>query len=260
MYFHNTKNGIFLILNEKETIQQALLKNGQFENLATKIAVEFAGNFTIIDVGSNIGTFSIPVARQLQKAKIISIEPQLKVFFHFCTNILINNLENIKPINIAIGKTKKKLDSIKVPIFDVFTEKYTGSVSLDPEIHELRKKINSIVEPNSYAKFFGDVSLRNLDDIVGKSRVTFIKIDVEGMEYSVLKSAEKTLIKLKPFIFFEAWNFVEFEFKKNKLTSYVKKFGYELIRVGEDYFAYHHEVISSEEVEKKFKKIGLVFD
>lgn len=108
MYFHNSQSGIFLILNEKETIQKSLLKNGYFEDLPVKICIKFSDNSTIIDVGSNIGTFSIPVALNFPKAKIISIEPQRNVYFHFCSNILINKLQNIYPLNIAIGKANKK--------------------------------------------------------------------------------------------------------------------------------------------------------
>ena len=78
------------------------------------------------------------------------------------------------------------------------------------------------------------------------------------MEYSVLRSAKKVIKKFKPFLYFEAWNFDEFLLEKNKLTSYVKKMGYELIRVGEDYFAFHPEMINEEKVLLKFAEIGLV--
>ena len=258
MYFHKSQSGIFLILNEAETIQKSLLKNGYFEQLAVKICVKFADNSTIVDVGSNIGTFSIPVAMNFPKAKIISIEPQRNVYFHFCSNILVNKLQNIYPFNIAIGKTNKKNGSIKAPLLDSFTEKYTGSVSLDPKIHELRKKLIGIAEPSLYAKNFEDVPLKNLDEIAGKDKICFIKIDVEGMELSVMRSAEKVLKKFKPFLYFEAWNFEEFKLEKNKLTNYAKKMGYELIRIGEDYFAFHPEIINEEKVLLKFAEIGLV--
>ena len=258
MYFHNSQSGTFLILNEAETIQKSLLKNGYFEQLAIKICIKFSDNSTIVDVGSNIGTFSIPIALNFPKAKIISIEPQRNVYFHFCSNILVNKLQNIYPLNIAIGKTNKKNISIKVPLFDSFTEKYTGSVSLDPNIHELRKKIIGVAEPSLYAKIFEDVPFKNLDEITGTDKISFIKIDVEGMEYSVIKSAEKVLKKFKPFLYFEAWNFEEFILEKNKLTNYVKKMGYELIRVGEDYFAFHPEIIKEEKVLQNFAEIGLV--
>jgi FkbM family methyltransferase len=234
------------------------LKNGYFEQLAVKICVKFADNSTILDVGSNIGTFSIPVALNFPKAKIISIEPQRNVYFHFCSNILVNKLQNIYPFNIAIGKTNKKNVSIKVPLLDSFTEKYTGSVSLDPKIHELRKKLIGIAEPSLYAKNFEDVPLKNLDEIAGTDRICFIKIDVEGMEHSVMRSAEKVLKKFKPFLYFEAWNFEEFKLEKNKLTKLCKKMGYELIRIGEDYFAFHPEIINEEKVLLKFAEIGLV--
>lgn len=258
MYFHNSQSGTFLILNEAETIQKSLLKNGYFEQLAIKICIKFSDNSTIVDVGSNIGTFSIPIALNFPKAKIISIEPQRNVYFHFCSNILVNKLQNIYPLNIAIGKTNKKNIRVKVPLFDSFIEKYTGSVSLDPKIHELRQKLIGIAEPSLYAKKFEDVPLKNLDEIVGIDKICFIKIDVEGMELSVMRSAEKVLKKFKPFLYFEAWNFDEFKLEKNKLTNYVEKIGYELIRIGEDYFAFHPEIIKEEKVLQNFAEIGLV--
>ena len=149
---------------------------------------------------------------------------------------------------------------IKVPLFDSFTEKYTGSVSLDPKIHKLRMKLKGIAEPSLYAKKFEDVPLKNLDEIVGADEISFIKIDVEGMEYSVLRSAKKVIKKFKPFLYFEAWNFEDFKTEKNKLTNYVKKMGYELIRIGEDYFAFHPEMINEEKILLKLAEIGLVVD
>lgn len=259
MYFHKTNNNeIFLILNKEETIQKSLLTYGNFEHLAAKIALKFSNNSSILDIGANIGTFCIPVALGLPLAKIIAVEPQRNVFFHLCSNILINKLLNVIPLNAAIGETKIKNSMIKVPLFDSFTEKYTGSVSLDPKIHELRKKLKDIAEPSLYAKKFEDVPLKNLDEIVGADEISFIKIDVEGMEYSVLRSAKKVIKKFKPFLYFEAWNFDEFLLEKNKLTSYVKKMGYELIRVGEDYFAFHPEMINEEKVIHNLGEIGLV--
>ncbi len=42
------------------------------------------------------------------------------------------------------------------------------------------------------------------------------------------------------------------------MTNYAKKMGYELIRIGEDYFAFHPEIINEEKVLLKFAEIGLV--
>ena len=134
MYFHKTNNNeIFLILNKEETIQKSLLTYGNFVHLAAKIALKFSKNSSILDIGANIGTYCIPVALGMPLAKIIAVEPQRNVFFHLCSNTLINKLLNVIPLNVAIGETKIKNSMIKVPIFDSFTEKYTGSVSLDPK-------------------------------------------------------------------------------------------------------------------------------
>ena len=93
MYFHKTNNNeIFLILNKEETIQKSLLTYGNFEHLAAKIALKFSNNSLILDIGANIGTPCIPLALGLPLAKIIAVEPQRNVFFHLCSNILVNKL------------------------------------------------------------------------------------------------------------------------------------------------------------------------
>ena len=117
MYFHKTNNNeIFLILNKEETIQKSLLTYGNFEHLAAKIALKFSNNSLILDIGANIGTPCIPLALGLPLAKIIAVEPQRNVFFHLCSNILINKLLNVIPLNAAIGETKIKNSMIKVPL------------------------------------------------------------------------------------------------------------------------------------------------
>ena len=89
---------------------------GNFEHLAAKIALKFSNNSSILDIGANIGTFCIPVALGLPLAKIIAVEPQRNVFLHLCSNILVNKLLNVVPLNAAIGETKIKNSMIKVPL------------------------------------------------------------------------------------------------------------------------------------------------
>lgn len=48
-----------------------------------------------------------------------------------------------------------------------------------------------------------EVELRTLDELLQDNPVHFIKIDVEGGEYDVLKGALQTLIKNKPYVIFE---------------------------------------------------------
>ncbi len=47
------------------------------------------------------------------------------------------------------------------------------------------------------------VQVKTLDDVVGDSMVNFIKIDVEGGEFGVLRGGIKILKKNKPFVVFE---------------------------------------------------------
>ena len=49
-----------------------------------------------------------------------------------------------------------------------------------------------------------NVYVKKLDDIFNQCKLDFIKIDVEGAEYNVLKGAQHTLQKFKPVIIFES--------------------------------------------------------
>ncbi len=53
----------------------------------------------------------------------------------------------------------------------------------------------------------GAIQARRLDDVLANyDDVVLIKIDVEGMETSVLESAKRTIAKHEPVIITEAWN------------------------------------------------------
>lgn len=260
MIFHQTAQGKFAICNPEETIQSTLLREGCFEQLSSQIAGLFCSKTSgiIIDVGANMGIFSVPVALSLPQSKIISVEPQRMVFMQLCANLLANKLMNVKPLNFAIGRGEG--GSISVPLFDVFNERYTGSVSLDQETQQIRQKIPGVAEPSTYANVYDRVPLKTLDEIVEGQAVSFIKVDVEGMELEVLMSGEHLIRTYSPYLFFECWSLSEFETQRIKLLDYVLGLGYNLVKFQEDYFAYHPRIISQEDILLELGRIGIGFE
>jgi FkbM family methyltransferase len=232
--------GRFLICNPQETIQASLLRHGQFEPLASAIALAVLPlrPGAVIDVGANIGAFAVPVARAEPERPLLAIEPQRMVFMHLCANLLHNRLRNARPLQLALGRPPATASRLRVPCFDVFTERYTGSVSLDPAVQSVRGGIAGVAEPSRWAVEHETVDLRSLDEVCHGLEVAFVKIDVEGMELEVLRSGEGLLRAQAPMLFFETWQLREFEAPRRELLQYVLGLGYAVLQVGGDCFAY----------------------
>jgi FkbM family methyltransferase len=258
LQFQETTQGRFLICNPMETIQHRLLLQGEFEPLGARIAeaVVALRPGAIIDIGANIGVFSVQVARALPQCLVISLEPQRMVFMHLCANLLGNRLVNVHPHNLAVGHSEPS-QTLSVPFFDVFTERYTGSVSLDAEVQRTRGTIEGVAEPSRWATSHDTVAVKRLDDLVDGLQVAFVKVDVEGMEEAVLRSGETLLSTQRPSLFFEAWSLPQFQQQRLSLLRFVIGHGYKVLQIGEDCFAYHPRALDSHRVMEALAKVGL---
>jgi|SaaInlV_165m_DNA_1040744.scaffolds.fasta_scaffold05239_9 FkbM family methyltransferase len=138
---------------------------------------------TVIDVGANIGTISIPMAKHVGKSgKVISFEPQIGLFNLLSKNVELNTLDNIETRNSPVGR--KSGLTVRIPQVDYDSDFNFGSVSM----------VNSSSD---------GVPAKTvcLDDLVEKiSKPSLIKIDVEGMEDEVLLGAKELINWARPCI------------------------------------------------------------
>src|SRR5260370_33566951 len=116
---------------------------------------------TILEVGANIGVFTVPLARFVGPGgKVIAFEPQRIMFQMLCGNLALNAIDNVFAQRSAVGHST---GSITVPSVDYAKPGNFGAVSLagskDREIAPL-VTIDSLALPSCH----------------------LIKIDVEGME------------------------------------------------------------------------------
>lgn len=171
-------------------------------------------NGVFVDIGANIGKYSIVLGRQLKKGKVVSIEAERGNFETLKKNIGLNKLENIFPMNVACSNKEGKLTFYIDPYS-------TGGHSLKP------LKENKKVE----------VDAKKLDSILKIlkiKKVDLIKIDVEGAELEVLKGATSTLKKSHPKIIFEAWD----NKRLDEIRNFLREFKYKLNKIGDiDYLA-----------------------
>ena len=185
----------------------------------------------VIDIGANIGTYSIPLAKLFKKIKFKTFEIQKTVHNILNKNIKLNKLKNLNTFNVGLSDKKKSFFDI-VP--DYKKDKNIGTFSID----KLTRSDNYKVLNSSNKQL---LNIDKLDNYNFKS-IILIKIDVEGHELETLKGSKNTLIKNnRPLIIFEAWKRESLKKKNKKTFQFLKKLGYKILVINNNCMAFSKE-------------------
>ena len=134
----------------------------------------------VINVGAHLGRHTIIASKRVgQTGKIVAIEAHLENFKMLNRNIKLNKLTNVIPLNYAVYSNQTKL-KLYMP-----DEESSHHSTMLERVGETRKK-------------FVEVNANTLDNLLqqnGVEEVNWVKIDVEGAEFEVLKGATKILSK-----------------------------------------------------------------
>jgi FkbM family methyltransferase len=191
---------IFLNLSETETQEQAmilkLIKPGD----------------SVLDIGANIGWYTISILLKCKGASVYSFEPIKSSFHHLQQNLKLNNLNSDNAYNIGFSDENKTVKFY----FDV-------EFAMASSMANLREDEDTITEECVVKKLDYFVS-----SIPSLKKIDFIKCDVEGAELFVFKGAIETIKKDKPIIFTEMlrkWA-GKFNYHPNQIISLLKGLGY----------------------------------
>jgi len=186
----------------------------------------------VLDIGANMGTFTIPLAKANPRFTFHSFEAQRIIYYQLCANTFINGLDNVHCHHFGLSNKRQQM-CLVVP--DYATETNIGAFSVDEETRK-----NEYECPTKGAT--ENIALFPLDE--GEHRnVRLIKIDVEGHELEVLKGGIETIKKNNyPPIIFEAWTWKPwFEPKRKALLEYLEGHGYKIQQLGHNNLATHED-------------------
>ena len=140
----------------------------------------------VVEIGTNIGTHTVPMAQALaaQGRQLIAFEPQPFIFQNMCANLALNGLSNVTAWPFACGDREA---TVHFPRPNYASAGNFGGVSMAFDASE-----ENVAVP-----------CRPLDAIVGMQQVSMIKIDVEGFELLALQGAENTLAESRPILYVE---------------------------------------------------------
>ena len=144
-----------------------------------------------LDVGANIGLYTLALAAMAPEGSVWAFEPGPSTFEFLSRNVEINSLVNAHPVNAAVSDVTGTVEFQDIPFFTAGSFTVVGEPFLTTEVlGSLCIKSPSI----TIDQFMADQGLDRLD---------FVKVDVEGGEISVLDGAVQTLAEHRPLVVLE---------------------------------------------------------
>ncbi len=137
---------------------------------------------TVLDIGANVGALTLLMASLTPQGRVIAIEPGPSTFARLKANVDLN------------PTLQKAVDIYQLGIADKPGMLYWQEDANVPGNAGLLNQ-NGV-----------EVKVEALDDFVSQSsleRLDFIKIDVEGMEFEVIKGGLKTIAQYRPILYYE---------------------------------------------------------
>lgn len=180
--FFKLKNGLRLSVNKSAGDLTTLFEI--FVNNDYAFDGDQGAEFNILDIGANVGYFSLFISRKYPKAKVFSFEPFPVTFKKLSVNINNNSASNVKTFQYAVSDFNGTSDFYS---FD-----WAGCNTLIDrnfdEGHFIKTTVNCI-------------SFEDIFKITGVNEFTFGKIDCEGSEYQIfLNSNDDSICRIKNYI------------------------------------------------------------
>ena len=186
-YKKRLSDNFFMFLNPTEHIQQQLFWYGYYEKELRDLLKQIVKpNDVFIDIGANIGYFSLLIAHHFPSAKVISFEPVADPFKKMNENISLNNIENIITVNAAAGEVNEEKE-----LFVSAPDNLGMSSFQQPENYSGYKEIVKVVSIDEWFKRSG------------LSKIDIVKLDIEGSELAALRGMKEVLQNCRPLLIVE---------------------------------------------------------
>jgi len=212
---------LYLRISDPGLSRDLAVRGSREEQLKFIIDKEVTAGNVILDVGANIGYYSIMIAKIVgNTGKVYALEPEPTNYNTLQKNISLNQLNNV-------------IESYQMGASDTNSPKplYRSKYS---NMHSFILPENDIIDMKN-PKSHEEIKMTNLTDfILGKQPIDMLRMDIEGYEVEVLSGLQKAIEKgiWKGKILFECHfkrysethsikDKLEFLFKNGYTTKYV---------------------------------------
>jgi FkbM family methyltransferase len=214
-----TDSGIIkMATNQTSYLTQLLFWNGYKSFEYSEIFEDLSKHINVfLDIGSNIGYYSLIAAKSNPNIIAFAFEPALGPKYFLNKNIALNGFENnIKHIDVALSNKTGSIDFFEVENIKYKYLKYNlaGEGNAGTKTTS-RNFVKNTVKATTLKRFVDSENLNQID---------LIKIDTEGTEIDILKSGVDVIKQFQPIVICETlFNTIESE-----LDDFFKELEYEL--------------------------------
>ena len=171
------------------------------------------------DLGANIGTHSVCMARQFSAGTVFAFEPLALTFSMLQMNILENNCLNVRSFRFAVtGETGRYVEMENT------------------DFSKRGVNVGSSKIETSSTRFNDGVLTIKLDDFICP-KISFIKMDIQGSEFNALIGMRRLVLRDRPLFFVEIEEnyLVLFGASSKRLIEEFFALGYTLYRINTEY-------------------------
>jgi FkbM family methyltransferase len=181
-YVLRTRDGLEMEIRpnrgDRYTFYETLIRNSYLSQ-----GQQLRPGDTVIDIGANIGCFSVLASRLVgPTGRVIAVEPEQSTFESLRRNLRLNRCENVDARRLAIGGSSGSVD-LHVSDTALFSSIYTevGGVKAEAPSHPTGSNVQTV--PMS--------TLEALMDDADVERCDYLKVDCEGAEHDIIREMDQ---------------------------------------------------------------------
>lgn len=210
---HTLDYGVFVTLDNvsQDHVQRTVAEGKRWEPEVMTLCEKYVKpNSTVVDIGANMGTFTVRLAQLVgPRGRVIAFEPQRVIHQQMCANVFLNKLYNVETHQMAVGKEPSVV--ILTPV------DYVNGAPGEVRIH------------GSEGEQVQCVPL----DMFSLNNVSLIKMDVERYEPFVFDGARETIQKNRPVILFELTTLPLPDYPKDFVINLLTEMNYNIYEISE---------------------------
>ena len=191
-------NGRFLVVSGDQWIRHGIenvdligFELAKFSKLLTLAKQLRPFQQHVIDAGSNMGSWTIPLAKAHPNLTFFMFEVQRFLFWISCGNLALNNVQNARPHLLGLSDRTGHVH-IRQPDYTL-----AGNFGA----FEVQQPFQNSDCDLIYTDQVDQIQTMHIDSM--NLQPLFIKMDVEGMEWQVIQGAQNTIDTYQPVVWAE---------------------------------------------------------